>query len=179
MNIDQYIESRIVSLFEKFKDNSMSDMDLIKSLREEADKSSILFYFLLEKILGTALSKGYIILSRGLLKYYLRSNYKEHPDYVYIGGTADDDDKSVIKTVHGIVIKKGIFIKIIEKLNFNNTLNSYIKFLIIQELEVNEKLYLSKEEIENYSDLDSVIEIMYDEFDKKIDLNKRILNLNQ
>ena len=179
MNINQYIEDKIISLFEKFSDSSMSDTDLIRYLRKEADKSSILFYFLLEKILGTALSKSYIILSKGLLKYYLRSDYKEDPDYVYIGGTAKDDDEGIIKSVHGIVIKKGIFIRIIEKLNLNNTLNSYIKFLIIQELEVNEKLYLSKEEIENYSDLDSVIEIMYDEFDKKIEPNKRILNLKQ
>ncbi len=179
MNINQYIESRIVSLFEKFKDSSMSDMDLIKSLREEADKSSILFYFLLEKMLVIALSKGCIILSKGLLKYYLKSDYKEYPDYVYIGGTAKDDDESIIKSVHGIVIKKGIFIKIIEKLNLNNMLNSYIKFLIIQEPEINEQQYLSKKEIENYSDIDSVIEIMYNEFDKKIEPNKRILDLNQ
>ena len=179
MNINQYIEDRISNLFKKFRDTSMSDIDLIKSLRDESNKSSILFYFLLEKILGTALSKGYIILSKGLLKYYLRSDYKEHPDYIYIGGTAKADDESIIKIVQGIVIKKGIFIRIIEKLNLNNTLNSYIKFLIIQEFEVNEKLYLSKEEIENYSDLDSVIEIMYNEFDKKIEQNKRILDLNQ
>ncbi|MBU1205289.1 MAG: hypothetical protein KJ968_04310 [Nanoarchaeota archaeon] len=66
-----------------------------------------------------------------------------------------------------------------EKLNFNNTLNSYIKFLIIHELEINEQQYLSKEEIENYSNIDSVIEIMYNEFDKNIEPNKRILNLNQ
>ena len=175
MDIKKDIDTEIMKLFKKFRDSSMSSEEIVESLRESAGKSSLLFNFLLERILIMAFYKGYIIISKGMLKSYLKSEHKDLPDYIYIGGTADDE--SVIKAAHGITIKKGIFIKIIEKLNLNNTLNKYIKFLMIHEPEINENTYLSKEEIKQYSDINSVIEVMYKEFDKKVDANKKIMRL--
>jgi len=176
MNVKQYIHKKIEELFNKFRVSSMSATELIENLRGESNGSSILFYLLLEQLLIFSFSKKYIILSKGLLKHYLKSEYKESPDYIYIGGNTEEEDENVIKTAHGIVIKKGIFIKIIEKLNLKESLNAYVKFLIINEEEINEKHYLSETEIKKYSDINYIVEVMYKEFDKKIDDGKKIIN---
>lgn len=179
MNIRQYTDKRIIGLFNKFKDSAMTPTELVESLRKEADRSTFLFSFLLERLLVIVFSRGYIILSKGMLKNYLSSDCKEFSDYIYIGGTADDEDENIIKAAHGIVIKKGMFIRIIQKLNLNETLNAYIKFLLIHEEEINESLYLSKKEIKKYSNINSVIETLYKEFDKKVTLGKKLINFNK
>lgn len=179
MRIIKFIDERIKKLFYEFKDSTITPTELAESLRKEADKSSFLFSFLLEKLLVVAFAKGYIVLSKAILKNYLSSECKEFPDYIYIGGTAGDEDESVIKAAHGIVIKKGLFIKLIEKLDLNETLNAYIKFLLIHEEEINEDLYLSKKEIKKYFKIDSVIGVLYKEFDKKITSRKKVINFNK
>jgi hypothetical protein len=175
MSLNQTITKKIEDIFSKFeKDKSTSDVDLINALRVEADGSSILFYFLLEKLLAVSFSRKKIILSKALLKYHLKSKYNENSDYIYLGGKATDDDDSIIKSAHDIVIKKGIFLRIIEKLRLTETLNAYVKFLMIREQEINESKYLSIADIKKYSDLDFIVEVMSDEFERKVDVKRRI-----
>jgi hypothetical protein len=176
MTIKQEIEKKVLGLFEEYKSSSMSDIQLLESLRREADGSSFLFSFLLEKFLEISYSNRSIALSKGLLKYYLKSEFKEYPDYIFIGGNVDDKNTEIIKTTDGIVIQKGLFIKIIEKLKLNETLNSYIKYLIINEREINEDKYLTNDEIKKYSKIDNVINMVFKEFDKKIESKKRLIS---
>lgn len=176
MSLKLDTENKVLELLEKFKSGSLTDIELIESIRKEANGSSFLFSFLLEKFLEKAYSKRYIMLSKGLLKYYLKLDKKENPDYIFVGGNVGDGSIEVIKTAGGIVVQKGLFIKIIEKLKLNETLNSYIKYLIINEEEINEDKYLTIDEIKKYSKIDKVIDILFKEFDKKIDSKKRFIS---
>jgi hypothetical protein len=173
MKISSIIHKKIEELLEAYSSDKLSETELISELHLEANGSSIIFSSLIEMFLKIAYDNGQIVLSKYLLKQYLQSEHKELCDYAYIGGEANEE--IVIKSVHGISIFKGIFIPILEKLNLTNTLNAYIKYLIIIADEINESRYLSKQEIEQYSQLDKVINILFEEYDSKIDSDKKIL----
>jgi len=176
MSINSAAYKKIEELLDNYSNNKLSDIELVSELHSEAKGSSIIFSLLLEKLLAIAYDNGQIILSKTILKQYLQSKHKEFDDYAYIGGDASEETS--IKSVHGISVYRGIFIKILEKLNFEETLNAYIKYLIIQADEINESKYLSKQDIEKYSGLNEIIEILFGEFNAKIDSNKRIINYN-
>jgi hypothetical protein len=168
------LDKKVEEILTNYINNNLSDVELISELRLEAKGSSIIFSLLIERLLLVAYDNGQIILSKYLLKQYLQSEHKELYDYAYIGGEASEE--IAIKSVHGISIFKGIFIRILEKLNFTDTLNAYVKYLIILEKnEINASKCLSKQDIDKYSKLDDIINILFEEFDTKINSNKKIL----
>jgi len=175
MRLTSIVDKKVEELLDNYIHSNLSDVELISELRLEAKGSSIIFSLLVERLLLVSYDTEHIILSKYLLKQYLQSEHKELYDYAYIGGDASEE--IAIKSAYGVDIFKGIFIRIMEKLNLTDTLNAYIKYLIIIGDEINESRCLSKEDIEKYSSINEIINILFEEFDSKFDSKKRYLNI--
>ena len=56
-------------------------------------------------------------------------------------------------------------------------MNAYINYLLIHDEEIDEKRFLSKEEIERFKDLTNVAVVLYQEWDEKIGDKPRIIKV--
>jgi len=178
MTLKKEIEERIGTIFEEFKNTDMTDVELIERLRKEAEKSSVFFHIFIETVLGVAYSRGYIILSKGLLKYYLKSDYKTKTmdDYLAYDDHTDED----IITPSGKVLHKGLLIKILERLALTETLQAYIKYLILVEDEDEPDSDKSSSETTDTSAVrESLLGLLWKEFDEKVSTDNKLLQFSE
>ncbi len=176
--IKSQIEKKLNEILSKFVEGKIkNDIELLNIIRKESSSSHTLFYFLLEKFLEIAYHQNILILSKSVLRYYLKSRIKEDGDYIYIGDVTKNLDDS-IKIDLDTYIEKGLFIKIIEKMNLKKTLDSYKKFLIVNEDEIDSTRILNENEIKKFKQIDSVIHVFWKEFDSVVPKGKRYIKFN-
>jgi hypothetical protein len=164
MTIIDEIDKKLNSYINRLETSNISDVDLITAFRNEEDnQSSILFNFLIERFLLLLNKQNKVIASRGILKYYLNFENKEHYDNIFFG-----DLKENLEDIGGgLVLNKGLFIRIIESLGLNKTKKAYISYLINQdeEIQANVHDYPYDKAIMDTSD---VLDVMFSEFDEKL-----------
>lgn len=166
MTLLNEIDAWIKGLYREIELGKIDELGIIKQIRsEENNESSLLFYFLIERFLLFGLKNKKIVASKGILKYYLNSKYKEYEDYLFYGNKVDEEVEKVSDEVY---LRKGIFIKIIELLNLQKTKHVYIDYLFSTDEEFN-KIKNKK------TTLDDVIKVLFREFDEK-DFQTLILN---
>lgn len=149
------IDKWISRFYELVESNSLSEEELIHTIREQSGTSSLLFSFLVERILFWGLEKNKIIVSKALLKNYLNTKFKDHKDYLYYGSGENNSDEEV---EDGIYLKKGVFIRVVEKLSLVKTKSTYIKYLF-SDPEFDHKEYAVKK--------DDVIRVLFNEIGEK------------
>ena len=169
------VEREAERLLKEYQESDMTDINLLEALRRHSGTSPILFSLLLENLFLAAEKNGVVIASKGLIKQYMKTEHKEHPDYLYVGGETSDDDDTVIKTVHAIEIKKGILLRTLEALGLEKTVNAYVKHLLIREGEMHEARYLQKEDVERFADIDEVVSILFEECNEKFTPGEKVL----
>lgn len=163
MTILKQIKEWANAFLEKIEKEEIREEELIKLIRiEEENQSSLLFYFLLEILLKVAYENKKIIISKGLLKYYLKSKFKESKDYLFYGEIKSCE---VEELDNGLMLNKGLFIKIIDQLGLKESKMAYIKYLIAKDEEFRDML--NNEEKIKYGKLDAIIELLFEEIDSK------------
>lgn len=133
MKITKYIEQKLNSLFEEFKnDDKMDAGDLLEILRKESGEFPYFFDMLLEKLLAQAFEKGYIITSPGVYKFYLQSAYMSDPDKLNPSDihTIYTGSEYVKVGNEKVEVLAGLFLKIINKIKLNKTKQAYIEYLL-------------------------------------------------
>ncbi len=165
MTLHDQLERESEALVESYLSTGMEDVELLQAERRQSGSSKLLFSLLLEGIYLAAERRGLALTSKGLLKHYLKSEYKEQEDLVYFGGSTDEQDPRVIKAGRSIEFRKGIALRTLEALGWSRTLNAYIKHLMIEEREIAEEQHMASEEIRQFRDIDGVIDILFKEED--------------
>lgn len=169
MTLSRVMNNELTKLFHEFKDSDMTDIELIKRLRKEEDeKSSLLFYIFLERLLKIAYEEGFVIVSKGLLKQYFKSHLKEEKSQAYYGSA--DDKKDIIEIRDGIEVKKDLFIKMLEALSLTKTMEAYVSCLVEN---INDD---DKDRIE-CDGKEEIIELMFNEFDEKLSHKPKIIKV--
>lgn len=160
-NLYSFINQWVEQLIKYVCSHRLSDKELISKIREfEEHKSSVLFYYLVERLIAAAFDNGIVIASKALLKYYLESNIKELEDSIYYGEECEGCE--VLQ--EGIILKKGLFLKVIECLGLTKTKDAYIKHLIANDEEF---AHLLTEKDKKYKDLDLVKQVLFEEFEEE------------
>lgn len=167
MTLLNKIDSWIEKLYRQIELSEIDDSEIINKIRsEENNESSLLFYFLIERFLLLGLKNKKIVVSKGILKHYLNSKYKEHEDYLFYGKKENEEIERITDEIY---LKKGIFIKIIEILNLEKTKQFYINYLFSSDKE------FDKTKNKTLS-IDEVIETLFHEIDGK-KFHTKVLNL--
>jgi hypothetical protein len=153
-------------------------LDLINHMeRENSDaplldmaselKFSPLFKILNEKLFVIALENGVIINSFFGIKNIPRDeSLRLYPDFLQYKITQTVLDDSQEEVFDDIILFKGTLIKVLEKMKLEKTKNEYIKQLVIEDPEIDEKKYYTKKEIERFSRDDFEV-ILKEELKKK------------
>lgn len=170
MKINKYIDKKINELLDKFiKDENMAASDIVFVLQEESEGITGFFHFLLDLFICKTFDRGYIILSPGLYKFYIRSKHKSSKDLVF---TKPDEQIDLLHPIEydeiveidgkQIGLVRGVFTKILKELGLKKTMNAFIKSDVIS-------TYWQQDEFKGgrVGVYDSFIHTMYKEFNKK------------
>jgi hypothetical protein len=154
--LDNYIEGKI-------KD----DTELTELLREESKGSSVLFYLLIEKMFELAFGRNIVILSKGLLKYYFKSEVKENDAFVFVGRA---NNEYVISWAD-----KTLIVNILEKLKMEKTIDAYGHYVSFRHPEETNPDFFRQPDVKKFKDIESVIHVFLKEFDSVVPIDKRYI----
>jgi len=159
------IDKRLIEIYEEHKKDSedITGWHLLQKLKKEAKYHIFLYYFLVYRLFEVVYQRGEIIKYQHMIKELLRCPYHTEQFVPKERGSANEDEVEIFP---GIIFTKGITTRILEGLGLHNTLKSFLYHLMIKEEEINEKRYLSEEEVSNFSDIENIIEIFLEEYQK-------------
>lgn len=181
-----YIRNRLRELFKTYL---KKDFDLTKELMEESgykesevkgkgiskNFSSLFFTFLCEELYKICLENKKIVKNLYLIKHVPKT------EYIYIGKQGSGETQTYKEIFPGLILKKGTFFKIVDKLDLTKTKESYIYYLITNEEELIESKnyllnYLTESQIKKYKKM-NIDELLTEEFKNKLKKKPRLINI--
>jgi hypothetical protein len=172
MNLIDTMDLKLKGLFnlylEKDFDIETSIMKEAGYKEEEIKKTGLsksfsfsFFSFLIERLYRICLKEKKVINSPYLMKNLPKS----------AGLSIEEMDskfsRGALEIYPGIILHKDIFIEILEKIGLKKTKETYVNWLLINDEEVDEKVYLSKNQIEKYKNEYAIKDIFSEEYNKK------------
>jgi hypothetical protein len=150
MKISQQIDKRLEEIYEKFRKDAkdLTGWDLTQELKKESEGNNFLSSYLNYRIFEIAWTKKEIITAFNLLKNLIISPWREDQILIEVG-----EDKTGLEEIfEGIYLKKGISLKVLDKLKLKETKNFLINFLMLKNNEINPKIYLGEKMIQQYKE---------------------------
>jgi len=170
----------ISEILNKYLNNLLNDLEekndevILFNLGKEL-KYNVLFRIIIEKLFITALEQGKIINSFFAIKSIPRDHLRRIYSDSYIPAPSGNSGKE-IEVFPGVVFSNGTLLKVLEKMKLVKTKEFYIKMLIIEEEELNENLFYTQEEINEFNS-DDFESILKEELEEKYGNEKIILSL--
>lgn len=171
------IDERLLEIYDKQRKNNedKTGWSFVQELKKEANNHFFLFSFFIYRTFELVFEKKKeLIALPHIIKELLRSPWHYEHFIPKKRGSASDEE---IEIFPGIIFVKGITCNILERLNLEKTKTSFLYHLMIKEKEINEELYLSKEQIKKFSDVEGVIEVFLEEYDRKFKNKVRIVKI--
>lgn len=168
MKIRENIDSRLEEIYKEFKQDKedLTAWSVEKKIKKEADFEEVLIEYLIYRLMRIAFNQKEIIVP--LLQKFLIYNYFEEK----ISFKNESDSIEIFPKVYLI---KGIKTKIFERIGFKKTLNAYYNYLLCNEEEINEKNYLSENQINQFCNWEKasekIIAIFKEELEEKFGKN--------
>lgn len=142
------------------------DRKLSQENQISAGYSPAFFSFLVETLYSEALARGFVINSHDLIKKIPLT------EYAYIGKAGSVETEHIKEAIPGVLIKKGLFFKVLSALDMSKTIEAYTKHLVITCDEFSEDpksllRYYSNAEIQKCSKMDFVYDLFEEELESK------------
>lgn len=122
---------------------------------------------LIEEIFVKSLKEGFVINSFYLIKSIPLDSYlRIHPEYLDLGFSGKLDEAEQEEVFSNLILQKGVLYKVLESLNLMKSKNWLIMYNIIEEPELNEKLYYSSDELNSF-EKDNFQNLLFEELEQK------------
>lgn len=181
MKAIDFINKRVKELFERYE---KEDFNIIEELMKEAgyktksatsggiskDFSFYFFSFLIERIYEFGIKKKKVINSLYLVKNL--------PKSIGISIGQKNNNPNTEEVYPGVILHKDTFIKVLEILGLKETKQVYINWEIIQDNELNKKVYLSDNQIKKFGQEQAIEDSLTDEWERKIKSKQRLISFN-
>lgn len=178
MKLQKQIDEKLKKLYKKFKgDNEdLTGWSFTEDLKKEANFNDELlgyFYYRIVKLSYDTKEIPLLFLKNFILFPFFKEKYLSYPSNINI------KNKEIIEIFPKIFFKKGIKTKVLESLDLNKTITAYYYYLICLEKEINEKNYLTEEQINNFSNWENasneIIKVLDEELNKKFGKNSEVI----
>lgn len=193
MKIQEKIDRRLKKIYEEFRKDTgdKTGWSLMQKLKKEAGSEEGLIQCFIYEIFKVAYKKGEVInifnLLANLIIYpYHKESYLDYPSPYHKEGYLDyplKKDKNIKEVFPRLFLEKGVLSNILESLQLEETQKAFYYYLIVKDEEINEKDYLSEEQISEFKKESiyetRVLDIFSKEYkNKKLDKEDRIIKIN-
>ncbi len=171
------IDKKLLEIYENQRENEKdrTGWEYIQELKKEADNNLFLFSFFVYRSFELVFEKKKELINLPhMIKELLRTFYHYEHFIPKAAGSSTEDE---IELFPGIIFAKGITYKILEHLKLEETKVSFSYYLMIWEEEINEKKYLSEDQIRRFKSIERIIEVFLDEYNKKLKNKPRIIKI--
>ncbi len=170
MKIYTQINNKLGEIYDEFKKDKqdLTGWSLMQKIKEEANFEESLENLLTYKLFEIALSKKEIINIPNLIKLLIASKNKKEKVSIEIEG----ETKDYQELYRGVYLKKGALTQILETLRLTETLDFFIKFVILDDEEINPNYYVGEKLIKEYGKdkkelIEKIIKTFEREYEKK------------
>lgn len=170
--IMKFIRKTLDSILKDYiKGKIKDDIELTERLRKESKGSSVLFYFLIEHLFVLAYGKNILILSKGLLKYYLKSEVKDYHAFVLVGRVKNEYTISWADT--------DMFVYVLRELKMEKTIDAYGRYLSFKHPEEADPEFFRRSNVKKFKDIEAVVHVFLKEFDSIVPADKRYMRFKK
>ena len=166
MKLYKRINKRLEEIYDEFKKDKLdlTGWSLMQKIKEEANFEESLENFLIYRLFEIALNKKEIINIPNLIKLLIVSKNKKEKISIEIEG----ETKDYQELYRGVYLKKGALTQILKNLKLVETLDFFIKFIILEDEKINPKYYVGEKLTEKYSkDKKEFINYIINTFEKE------------